>query len=39
VTSRGTTLTCRLWHNITVALIEFVSLDGSGPYQIELFDK
>ena len=31
--------TNRLWHNLTVALSQFVSLPTSGPYQIELFDK
>ncbi|WVO14058.1 hypothetical protein L204_101685 [Cryptococcus depauperatus] len=29
----------KLWHNLTVTLIEFVFLPGTGPYQIELFDK
>jgi hypothetical protein len=30
---------CRLWHNLTVALTEFVFTPGSGPAQIELFEK
>ncbi|GMK55133.1 hypothetical protein CspeluHIS016_0201890 [Cutaneotrichosporon spelunceum] len=34
-----TTYEKKLWHNLTVALLNFVSLPGSGPYQIELFDK
>lgn len=29
----------RLWHNMTVAIMDFVSEEESGPYQIELFDK
>lgn len=32
-------LTCRLWHNLTVVLTKFVFLRGSGPYQIELYEK
>ncbi|RXK36242.1 26S proteasome regulatory subunit N9 [Tremella mesenterica] len=29
----------KLWHNLTVALTEFVFLPNTGPYQIELFEK
>ncbi|KAK4684290.1 26S proteasome regulatory subunit N9, partial [Tremellales sp. Uapishka_1] len=29
----------KLWHNLTVALNEFVFLSGTGSYQIELFEK
>ncbi|WVQ98920.1 hypothetical protein IAU59_006051 [Kwoniella sp. CBS 9459] len=29
----------KLWHNLTVVLTEFVFLPGTGPYQIELFEK
>ncbi|KAL7424211.1 26S proteasome regulatory subunit [Cryptotrichosporon argae] len=29
----------KLWHNLTVALIEFVFQPGTGPYQIELFER
>ncbi|CAD6567430.1 MAG: 26S proteasome regulatory subunit [Tremellales sp. Tagirdzhanova-0007] len=29
----------KLWHNLTVALTEFVFLPGTGVYQIELFEK
>ncbi|WOO81356.1 26S proteasome regulatory subunit RPN9 [Vanrija pseudolonga] len=34
-----TTYEKKLWHNLTVSLVEFVFLPGSGPYQIELFHK
>ncbi|WWC89772.1 uncharacterized protein L201_004698 [Kwoniella dendrophila CBS 6074] len=29
----------KLWHNLTVQLTEFVFTPGTGPYQIELFEK
>ncbi|WRT67337.1 uncharacterized protein IL334_004307 [Kwoniella shivajii] len=29
----------KLWHNLTVVLTEFVFTPGTGPYQIELFEK
>ncbi|WWD01176.1 hypothetical protein V866_008116 [Kwoniella sp. B9012] len=29
----------KLWHNLTVLLTEFVFTPGTGPYQIELFEK
>ncbi|RSH93921.1 26S proteasome regulatory subunit [Saitozyma podzolica] len=29
----------KLWHNLTVTLTEFVFLPGTGPFQIELFEK